>query len=265
MKNRTVTDTVLAAALVASLALSGCPSLRVGQVRLAAPPKGGKATLVVDVETKIEVKPEEDQPGLGYSGTGVVAIWLPTGWKATAARIRVPGEDQPGSMSLVPDLAPEFPTTFPFQPGEWWTFVTGNLWITVEPAVFPVEIDLEGPARAKALVLGIALGGIDNCGVRTKVGWEAGDNLPTEIAIDLRKGTVAVREQPAPVDVQLPGCVKKPEPDAGLEPDAGPESDAAPPTDATAPSVLPRWTAAPAAARARPPAPRPGPSAWSAC
>jgi hypothetical protein len=224
MKNRTIT--VLASIMIASLALAGCPNLRVGQVRLAAPPKAGKLTLQVDVETNFEVKPEEEKQPQEVSGQGVVAFWLPPGWKATAARMHAPYAEGSETLTLVPEIASRFPPTFPHQEGQWWAFVTGDMRISVGRMAFPVEVDIEGPARARKLVLGIAVGAIDNCEVRHETGWEPGDELPTEVAIDLRQGTIAVRDNPAPVDTQLPGCVKRPEPDAGLEDDAGTEPDA---------------------------------------
>jgi hypothetical protein len=210
-----------AVAVLAAAALTGCPSLRVGQVRLAAPPKGGKLTLQVDVDAKNSFDKEE------VSGEAVVGIWLPPGWKVTAIHLSPPAGGESGNLSFVPELAPAFPTTFPHREGEWWPFVTGVLRLAPEEsAVFPFAVDIEGPAKGKALVLGLALGAISDCEVKLEVGREVEMDPPTEIAVDLRKGTVAVRENPARVDTQLPGCVKRPAPDAGLEDDAGTEPDA---------------------------------------
>jgi len=225
------------AALAAALALSGCPQLRVGQVRLAAPPKGGKTTLIVDVETRLEVKPEDEQPPRDHTGAGVVAFWLPPGWKVAEARMRVPAAGEAETLSLVPDLAPAFPTTFPHREGEWWTFLTGELRISAGMATFPVEVDLEGPAQARELVLGIAVGAVDNCQVSLGTGWEPGDSLPTEVRIDLRKGEVAVRERHAPGEVLLPGCVKK-EDEPQKEDELGLEEEGEMPIDTICPECV---------------------------
>ncbi|MDD5306477.1 MAG: hypothetical protein PHU25_04070 [Deltaproteobacteria bacterium] len=223
---------MVAVFLLASLALAGCPRLRVAEVRLAAPSKGGKLTLVANVETQYQ--PESVKEPKSYAGRGVIAVWLPPGWKATGARIRPPGQEQAESMPLVPEVAPEFPVTFPYQPGAWWPFVASDREIPVGTTVFPVEIDAEGPAGMKALTLGIALGAVSDCAVGRKVGVADIEDPPTEVAIDLRSGKITVRDRVMPSEVQVPGCEKtKPEPaqDAAPEQKHEPAQGAEPAQD----------------------------------
>jgi hypothetical protein len=229
----------VAALLAVSMALAGCPRLRVAEVRLAGPAKGGKLTLVANVETEYQPKtcPAQDADGQkggsdctpepsSYSGRGVVAVWLPAGWKAVAARVRAPGKAQAEAMPLEAEVAPEFPGTFPHQPGEWWPFVTSDQEIPAGNTVYPVEVDLEGPAGAKDLTMGVALGAVSDCAVGRKVGEGDIEDPPTEVTIDLRTGKVAVRDRVMSAEVQLPGCEKarsEPAPDAGTGQKAEPE------------------------------------------
>lgn len=178
--------------VVAGLALlaTGCPSFRLVAIDLAPGSIDDAGfTLAATVEVTEEDPPVDDDGNLD-GGRGVLGVWLPPDWQATAARAAGPDDDALVELTPIDDAAGHFPPTFPYVPGTWFAFVTDCDHVPEGVREHQVEVDVEGPAGATAVTLGLAAARFDDAGSNGPV--------PTEVTVDLGAATVAVREAPAP-------------------------------------------------------------------
>ncbi|MCP4601738.1 MAG: hypothetical protein GY847_14685 [Proteobacteria bacterium] len=189
----------LLSVMLANTFLIGCPSLRVAQISLKpnsiAP---SRFTLQAHVEV-VEEEPTVDDDGKLAGGRGVLGIWLPFKWAATAVRLSGPGDTAYVELAAITDAEGHFPPPFPYTPGSWFAFVSGCNNIGKGTWIYDVEIDIQGDTSEISITLGVAAALFN----------EEGSNgpVPTEVQVDLANGTAKVRQPPAaPSTTGLRSC-----------------------------------------------------------
>lgn len=189
---------VLVAAVV-----TGCPQLEIEGVSLSAGSTDAATFSLFATVTVTEDDPAVEDDGDLSGGRGLLGVWLPEGWTATAARLRAPGETAFSALTPVPDGDGHFPPPFPWVPGAWTAFASPCANVAEGAFEYAVELDVEGPAGATAVVLGVATAIFDDAG--------SNGGRPVEVAVDLAAGTASVRAAPAaPASAGLAECAAIP-------------------------------------------------------
>lgn len=200
----------LVAAVCAGLVLGGCPSYKVTGFELVpGSAKPGAFSLGFQLEVTLP-ESEPDEGPYSLEGRGLIAVWLPEGWKATGMRIKGPGQEAYADLELQPELLPALPVTFPYVPGAWWSFVTDCQEIGEGVHVFELVADASGPTDETKVTAGIA--------IELFEGEVEASILDSEIAVDL--------EQTTAIEVLVPGRHGE-KVESSLEPcqEPGPEPD----------------------------------------
>jgi hypothetical protein len=213
---------------VAALA-AGCPGFEVADVHLASSSAQAASFTLAATVIVTEEDPALDDNGDLEGGRGLLGIWLPPGWAATAARVKAPSDASFVPLVAVPDGDGHFPAPFPWVPGAWTAFASpcGN--VAEGTFEYAVEVDVSGPAGATDVVLGVSTALFD----------EAGSNgaAPSEIAVDLFAASLTVRAAPAaPAPAGLEQCAAIP---YGDEPSSGGDSCACAAPGARTESAIP--------------------------
>jgi hypothetical protein len=189
----------LAVSTLAVAFLTGCPSLTVTELDLAP---GSINADQFTIQARVEVKEEDpavDDDGNLSGGRGIVGVWLPPGWQATAARISGPQDTAFAEMAPVEDADGHFPPTFPHVPGSWFAFVSECDNIEAGVFLYDVEIDIQGDGSATAVTLGVASALFNDEGSNGPV--------PRELHVDLAAESATLSELPAaPASAGLAQC-----------------------------------------------------------
>lgn len=152
---------LLALTLPLLVLLAGCPEVRLRD--LAFKPgslKAGKFTLAGTIEVVEPHGATEGEEGSHEpaEARGLVALYVPEGWRVPQARILVPGETAWRALVPVPQAALAVAEAFPTVPGQWWAFATGTQRIEQGQHSYGLEVDLDAGKKTKEGPLGISVG-----------------------------------------------------------------------------------------------------------
>jgi hypothetical protein len=188
--------------LLALALLGGCPTVKLSGVGVkdgSVGPTGLTLTAQVTVQETEEVT---EEGASSNAGRALIAVYLPTGWAVSAARLKSPQESTARRLTPIPQTAIQFGETFPQVPGQWWAFGSNSQSVPTGTWVHEVELDLTYPKRTKAGELGVSVSLLQ----------ETLDEVPApqiyDVAIQGKKATLEPRAKEAPA---MPG----PDPAAG--------------------------------------------------
>jgi len=190
--------------------LAGCPSLTVGQIGLAPESVTSQSFTLTARVRVVEEDPAVDDDGNLGGGRGVLGVWLPPGWEATAARSMGPDDTELVAMTPLADAGGHFPPPFPHVDGQWFAFVSECANIAAGTFDYGIEIDIAGDGSQTSVTFGVS----------TALFADEGSNgaAPTEVTVDLDAATVQVREPPAgPASAGLAACASIPYEDPAEE------------------------------------------------
>ena len=213
------------------LLVTGCPELSVTELTLVPGSIGeGKFTLLARAEASYErrvcetkengklVDRDCESSPETFAGNGLIAVWLPEGWKVDKAGLIAASQDEPEALVPMEYLAEAFPSTFPYAPGKWWPFITECKEIREGVTVYNIEFDVSGDASAEAIGVGVASTLYDPDDYEEEEGIFL-NGLQMTAEINLASGTIESREYkvqtvlPNPVqDEKVKWCVSVPEP-----------------------------------------------------
>ncbi len=139
--------------------LAGCPSLTLKDVRIKDSGVTGTTFTIAATVVVEKVAGEGDtDPAATDDGRGVVAIYVPEGWRVKTVSARHQGETPLRALTPAPQAAVGYSESFPAVPGQFWAFASMEQKIGFGSWEYPMEIEIETPKKAKSAQIGIAVG-----------------------------------------------------------------------------------------------------------
>jgi hypothetical protein len=143
--------------LVVLLTLPACPTIRLGELRIQSL-QGSTLTLAATVTVEKAPPEGEGDPAATDDGRGLVAVYVPEGWRVSSVRTRMPDETPFRALAPSAQSAVSFQENFPAVPGHFWAFASPEQKIAVGTWTYPLEITVELPKKAKGGQVGVAVG-----------------------------------------------------------------------------------------------------------
>ncbi len=148
---------LVALAFILLVAAAGCPTLKLGEVRVKP---GSSSKTGFTLQTTILVEETEETEGEDksrQSGKGLLALHLPAGWTVSGARMKAPTESTVRALWAAPQAAGAFSEAFPQTGGVWWAFSSATQEIARGAHTYELEVDVVVPKKTKEGSFGVSV------------------------------------------------------------------------------------------------------------